>query len=393
MTSDEIKQLTDEYILPTYARFDLCLTQGSGCTATSPEGKHYLDFTSGIGVNSLGWAHPQWAEAVANQAATLQHTSNIYYTLPAAQLAQALCRRTGMDKVFFANSGAEANEGAIKAARKYSLMKYGEGRATILTLQNSFHGRTLATLTATGQDVFHQHFHPFPRGFAYTPADDIPALEAALTPDVCALLLEPVQGEGGVVPLQPEFLAHAQALCRSKDILLIADEVQTGIGRTGSFLASTQLGLQPDIITLAKGLGGGLPLGAVLFAKHCATALGKGDHATTYGANPVCCAGALVVLNTLTDSFLQQVREKSRLLIQGLQQLPGVEQVTGMGLMLGITFREGITAAQVLQAAMDKGMLCLLAKHKLRLLPPLTITPDEITAGLQILQQVLEEIA
>ena len=268
MNSQQIKALDAAYVLPTYARFDLCLIEGSGCRGKDPEGNSYLDFASGIGVNSLGWADPQWAAAVAAQAGKLQHVSNLYYTQPGAQLAETLCQRTGMDKAFFANSGAEANEGAIKAARKYSHDKYGDGRHVIVALENSFHGRTVATLSATGQDAFHQHFHPFLPGFVHVPAEDIAALEAALTAEVCAVMLEPIQGEGGVVPLDSAYLAQVQALCKAKDILLIADEVQTGVGRTGHWFAyqDPELGggVLPDVVTLAKGLGGGIPVGAVV---------------------------------------------------------------------------------------------------------------------------------
>ncbi len=392
MNSQEIIKMENEYILQTYGRFNLCLVSGSGCTAKNPEGKTFLDFTSGIGVNSLGWCDTQWSAAVAKQAATLQHTSNIYYTQPCAELAKALCKKTGMDKVFFSNSGAEANEAAIKAARKYSHDKYGSGRHTILTLENSFHGRTMATLSATGQDVFHHHFHPFVDGFAFLPANDIQGLAATLTKDVCAVMIEVIQGEGGINVLNKGYLAALQGLCKEKDILLIVDEVQTGIGRTGSFLACQQTDLQPDIITLAKGLGGGLPLGAALFAKSCSSVLGKGDHATTYGGNPVCCAGALVVLERLTDSFLAEIAEKGCLLKNQLEKLPGVKAVSGSGLMVGVLFNEPITATQVLQKAMDKGLLCLLAKDKLRLLPPLTITRQELEQGISILKQTLEEL-
>ncbi|MGD9559460.1 MAG: acetylornithine/succinylornithine family transaminase [Oscillospiraceae bacterium] len=393
MNSQEIKALDAQYVLPTYARFDLCLMEGKGCRAKDPEGKSYLDFSSGIGVNSLGWADSAWAAAVAHQAATLQHSSNLYYTLPGTQLAEVLCQRTGMDKVFFCNSGAEANEGAIKAARKYSRDKYGEGRAVIITLENSFHGRTMATLTATGQDQFHQHFHPFLPGFVHVPAGDIPALKAALASDVCAVMLEPIQGEGGVVPLDEGYLKELGALCKSRDVLVIADEVQTGVGRTGAFLASEKTALAPDIVSLAKGLGGGLPLGAVLLAKSCSGALGKGDHATTFGANPVCCAGAQVVVDRLTDDFLAGVAQKGALLKELLATLPGVEAVSGDGLMLGVCFAPPLAAADVLNAAMENGLLCLLAKDRLRLLPPLTITEDELREGVAILKKTLEALA
>lgn len=393
MTSEEIKQLDSEYILQTYGRFDLCLVEGKGCRAKDPEGNSYLDFTSGIGVNSLGWCDDEWVAAIAAQAGKLQHTSNIYYTEPGAKLAEALCTRTGFSRVFFANSGAEANEGAIKAARKYSKQKYGAGRHTVVTLINSFHGRTIATLTATGQEQFHQHFDPFLPGIKNVEGGSVAALQAALDGSVCAVMLEVIQGEGGVLPFSAEYLAAVQSLCAEKDILIIADEVQTGIGRTGSFLASPAAGLAPDIVTLAKGLGGGLPIGALLVNKKCEQALVKGDHATTFGANPVVCAGALVVLDRLTDAFLADVGQKGEKLKAGLEALPGVEGVSGKGLMLGIRFRESIAAPDVLKAAMAEGLLCLLAKDKLRLLPPLTVTEAEIDEGLGILGKVLGKMA
>lgn len=393
MTSAELKTLDEQYTLGTYARFDLCLQSGSGCRATDAEGNTYLDFTSGIGVNSLGFADAGWAKAVAAQAATLQHTSNLFYTEPPARLAKTLCRRTGMAKVFFCNSGAEANEGAIKAARKYSFLKYGEGRSTILTLQNSFHGRTMATVTATGQDGMHQFFHPFVPGFAYLPAGDVVALNEALEAGgVCAVMLEPIQGEGGVVPLPIPYLQEVQALCRAHDVLLVVDEVQSGVGRTGTFLAGEHAGLKPDIVTLAKGLGAGLPIGAVLLAESCCTALTKGDHGSTFGANPVCCAGANEVMARMDDAFLQNVRERGEQLAAGLAVLPQVENITGLGLMLGVRFKGGLAAADVQKAAMKNGLLCLLAKDKLRLLPPLILTKQEADEGLAILKQTLEAL-
>ncbi len=394
MTSEQIKQLDGEYVLQTYGRFDLCLVEGKGCRAKDPEGNEYLDLGSGIGVNSLGWCDDAWATAVAAQAAKLQHTSNLYYTEPGSRLAAALCQRTGLARVFFANSGAEANEGAIKAARKYSKLKYGEGRHTVLTLKNSFHGRTLATLTATGQDAFHKDFDPFLPGIVNVEAGDIGALRAAVDGDdkICAVMLEVVQGEGGVIPFAPDYLAAVQALCKEKDVLLIADEVQTGVGRTGSFLASHLFGLAPDIVTLAKGLGGGLPIGALLLAQNCAHALEKGDHATTFGANPVVCAGALVVMDRLTDDFLAAVARKGALLKAGLESLPGVQAISGAGLMLGIQFAPGVEAPAVVKKAMEKGLLCLTAKDRVRLLPPLVITEEEIEEALTILRSALEEL-
>ena len=310
MDSKKVVRRDEHYVLPTYARNPLVLEQGAGMVAQSPEGQPYLDFTSGIGVNSLGYCDPDWAAAVAKQAAKLQHTSNLYYTGPCAKLAKKLCARTGLDKVFFANSGAEANEGAIKAARKYSFDKYGPGRETVITLVNSFHGRTLATLTATGQEVFHQYFGPFNGGFAYAPADDLAALQAMIDEHTCAVMMELVQGEGGVCALDPDYVHAVRALCREKDLLLIVDEVQTGVGRTGTFLCAEHYGFTPDIVTLAKGLGGGLPIGAVLLSEKAAAGMGPGTHGSTFGGNPVVCAGANVVLDKLDDDFMQNVNDQ-----------------------------------------------------------------------------------
>lgn len=390
MTTDEINSLDNNYIASTYAKTGVCLVSGKGCKAKDADGKEYLDFASGIGVNSLGWADDEWVVAVANQAGTLQHTSNYYTNAPTAQLAQALCNRTGMQKVFLANSGAEANEGAIKAARKYSFDKYGESRHTIISLVNSFHGRTMATLTATGQESFHTSFAPFLPGFVYVPADDIAALENALTDDVCAIIFEVIQGEGGVIQLNSAFLQQMSALCASKDILLIADEVQTGIGRTGTFLACENVCISPDIVTLAKGLAGGLPIGAVLFGQKCANTLGAGQHGSTFGANPVCCAAALVVLNRLTGTFLANIVKKGELFKEKLLKLPGVLSVSGAGLMLGITLAPPLTAKTVAERAIVNGLLCLTAKEKLRFLPPLIITEEEINEGMSIIKQTLE---
>jgi acetylornithine/N-succinyldiaminopimelate aminotransferase len=298
-----------------------------------------------------------------------------------------------MDKVFFANSGAEANEGAIKAARRYSRTRHGTGRHTIVSLVNSFHGRTMATLTATGQTHFHRDFEPCQPGLRYVPAGDAAALRGALDETVCAVMLEPVQGEGGVLPLDAAYLRDVQALCRQNDVLLIADEVQCGVGRSGAFLASGKLGLAPDIVTLAKGLGGGLPIGAVLFAAGCADALGKGDHATTFGANPVCCAGALAVMERLDDAFLAGVETRGRRLRAGLEALPQVAGVTGLGLMLGARLAEGLHAGEVVQRAIGNGLLMLTAGDRLRFLPPLVITGAEIDEGITILKKTLEELA
>ncbi len=378
------------HVLPTYARSPLALVRGQGLTAWDAEGNAYLDFTSGIGVNSLGYCHPAWVQAVTQQAGTLQHTCNLYYNPPYIALAETLCARTGLDKVFFGNSGAEANEGAIKAARKYSVDLYGPARSGIITLQNSFHGRTLATLTATGQEVFHRDFGPFPAGFAYVPAGDMAALTAAADEHTCAVLVELVQGEGGVVALDADYVGALAEFCAQKDILLIVDEVQTGIGRTGTLFAFEQYGILPDIVTSAKGLGGGLPIGAVLMRGKVAEHMGAGSHGSTFGANPVACAGANAVLDTLDEVFLAGVRQKAARLRAGLEALPHVAAVSGLGLMLGLAFdREDITAAAVRAACEREGLLVLTAKSRLRLLPPLVLSDANIDAALAVLHKVL----
>ena len=389
MESEKVIARDNDYVLHTYNRNPIVLAKGHGLHAYGPEGQSYLDFTSGIGVNSLGYCDLEWAEAVSRQAHKLQHTSNLYYTAPCSKLAKRLCRRTGMSKVFFANSGAEANEGAIKAARKYSFDRYGDGRAGVITLVNSFHGRTLATLTATGQEVFHRDFGPFPEQFAYVPAGDLAALREAAGDDTCAVMLELVQGEGGVVPLDPVYVQQVRALCDEKDLCLIVDEVQTGVGRTGTFLACEQYNLQPDIVTLAKGLGGGLPIGAVLVSAKVAAGMGPGTHGSTFGGNPVVCAGANAVLDRLDDNFLAGVRAHAAQLRAGLEKLPHVAEVSGLGLMLGVQFEEGIAAADVLAACRERGLLVLTAKTRLRLLPPLVLTAHDIERALVILDEVL----
>ena len=376
MDSEKVIARDNNYVLHTYNRNPIVLEKGHGVHAYGPEGQNYLDFTSGIGVNSLGYCDLEWAEAVSRQAHKLQHTSNLYYTAPCSKLAKALCRRTGMNKVFFGNSGAEANEGAIKAARKYSHDRYGDGRSTVITLVNSFHGRTLATLTATGQAGFHQYFGPFNEGFAYAPAGDIDTLTKLVDEHTCAIMLELVQGEGGVVALDPLFVQEV-------------DEVQTGVGRTGTFLACEQYNLRPDIVTLAKGLGGGLPIGAVLVNDKIAAGMGPGTHGSTFGGNPVVCAGANVVLDRLDERFLAAVREHGAQLRAGLEKLPHVTEVSGLGLMLGVQFEDGIQASDVLAACRERGLLVLTAKTRLRLLPPLVVTAHDIERALVILDEVL----
>ena len=392
MDSEKVIKRDDHYVLHTYGRNPIVLEKGHGLYAEGPEGQKYLDFTSGIGVNSLGYCDLTWAEAVSEQAHKLQHTSNLYYTAPCGKLAKKLCKRTGMDKVFFGNSGAEANEGAIKMARKYSYDHYGKGRDGIITLVNSFHGRTIATLTATGQENFHQFFGPFNEGFQYFKAGYIHALAELVDRHTCAVMLELVQGEGGVMALDPEYVQAVRALCDEKDLVLIVDEVQTGVGRTGTFLCCEHYGLKPDIVTLAKGLGGGLPIGAVLMNEKVAAGMGPGSHGSTFGGNPVVCAGANVVLDKLDDAFLANVSERAVQLRTGLAKLPRVKSITGIGLMVGIEFLEGIQAADVLAACREKGLLVLTAKTRLRLLPPLTLTAHDVDLALEILGSVLTEM-
>ena len=391
LNTEKVISRDNDYILHTYGRSQVVLAEGEGMTARDADGKSYLDFTSGIGVNSLGYCHPAWVRAVADQAATLQHTSNLYYTAPDGKLAKKLCRRTGLDAVFFGNSGAEANEGAIKCARKYSVDTYGESRNKVITLVNSFHGRTLATLTATGQDVFHHDFGPFPGNFDYVPAGDFAALEKAADKDTCAVMMELVQGEGGVVALDADYVARVAAFCREKDILVIVDEVQTGVGRTGKFLACEHFDLHPDIVTLAKGLGGGLPIGAVLMNKKVADHMKPGSHGSTFGGNPVCCAGALAVLDEMDDDVLANVNERAAQLRAGLAKLPHVREVSGLGLMVGIAIDDGIKAADVRAACEKAGLLVLTAKTRLRLLPPLILTADDVDDALATLRSVLEK--
>lgn len=388
MDPNEIKKLDETYIAPTYGRYDVVLTHGKGATCYDEEGNTYIDFTSGIGVNALGFADTDWGKAVSAQLGKLQHTSNLYYTEPCVQAAKLLCEKSGMKKVFFGNSGAEANEGMIKAARKYSFQKYGGGRSTIVALENSFHGRTMAALSATGQEAYHTFFFPFVEGFVFAKANDLTDTLSKLTEDVCAVLLEPIQGEGGVLPLEKEYVQAVATVCQEKDILLLIDEVQTGIGRTGSFYCYQQFGIQPDLVSSAKGLGGGLPIGAVLFGEKTADVLGAGDHGSTFGGNPAVCAGAVEILNRIDDTFLQEVSKKGIYLKAELEKLPHVTDVAGMGLMLGIEL--DIEVKPLVNTLLEQGLLVLTAKHKMRLLPPLNITQEELDAGLSILKKVLE---
>lgn len=389
--SQTIEQF-NTHIMGSYGRLDVVLEKGKNRTATDENGKEYIDFGSGIGTNSLGYCNDVWVDAVCSQAHKIQHTSNYYYTKVSSDFASKLCDMSGYSKVFFGNSGAEANECAIKIARKYSFDKYGKGRHNIITLCNSFHGRTIATLSATGQDSFHNYFFPFVEGFINVEANNIEDLKAKLDDSICAVMFEFIQGEGGVVPLEKDFVNAIFEECGKRDILTIADEVQTGAGRTGEFLTSTYFGVNPDITTLAKGVAGGIPIGVCMAQKKCDSVLTPGTHGSTFGGNPIACAGGLAVLDTVSkDGFLKDVRAKGDYLKKKLLEIPCVTKVDGIGLMLGICFeKEGMTASDVLKKALDKGLLLLTAKSKIRMLPPLTISYEEIDKGLAILKDILK---
>lgn len=393
MTGNQIKELDSKYLMKTYGRYPVAIESGNGATVKDFDGREYIDFASGIGVCSVGYGNKAWAQAVADQAMQLAHVSNLFYTEPGTMLARELCERTGMKRVFFANSGAESNEGAIKVARKYSFDKYGEGRGDIITLQNSFHGRTITTLAATGQDVFHNHFFPFTEGFRYAPANDFAALEQMVDSHVCAIMMELIQGEGGVLPLDEDYVKKVEALCREKDILLILDEVQTGIGRTGELYAFQAWGVEPDIVSSAKGLGGGLPLGAVLVGERCEDVMGPSSHGSTFGANPICTRAALEVLKILDDGVMSKVCEKGEYIRDKISamNLECVLQIRGRGLMLGIIVPDGDHKKYVAKLV-DAGLLALTAgKNAIRFLPPLTITYEEIDKGLAIFEKVMKE--
>ncbi len=380
----------NEALMHTYGRFSAVICRGKGAKVYDNEDKEYIDFTSGIGVSSLGYGDSELVSAVSEQAKNLMHISNLYYNPTQIEAAKMLTELTGYSKVFFSNSGAEANEGAIKVARKYSFDKYGSGRSTVLTLVNSFHGRTVTTLAATGQDNFHQYFFPFTEGFEYAPANDIDALLNALTPDVCAIMFECVQGEGGVLPLNKAFVKKMAEEAEKRDILLICDEVQTGIGRTGTLLASEQFEIKPDIVSLAKGLGGGLPVGAVLVNEKCENVLSAGTHGSTFGGNPVCCAAVKTVLSRISD-MLPAILNKGDYLREKLSALPKFKELRGMGMMIGVDF-EGVDSKAFVSKCVEKGLLLLTAKASVRLLPPLVITYDEIDRGIEIMETVLNEM-
>ena len=379
----------NKYVMPSYGRYDLVLDSGSGRQAVDENGKKYIDFGSGIGTNSLGYCNENWVRAICDQAHKIQHTSNYYYTKVQADFAKALCETAGYTDMFFGNSGAEANECAIKIARKYSFDKYGKGRSNIITLVNSFHGRTLCTLSATGQDVFHNYFFPFVEGFVNVEANNIEDLRSKLDDTVCAVMFEYIQGEGGVMALKQEFVDEIYRLCAENDVLTIADEVQTGVGRTGKFLAGDNFGKKADLTTLAKGLAGGVPIGVCLSGEKCAKVLTAGTHGSTFGGNPISCAGGLAVLETVNKpGFLDEVARKGAYIREKLLTSPEVASVSGMGLMIGIELKNK-KAGDVVKAALDKGLLLLTAKTKIRLLPPLTITYEEIDKGLEILLGLL----
>ena len=385
-----IKELDKEYVAGTYARFPLTIVKGKGSTVWDDEGKKYIDLSTGIAVNSFGIADGEWMAAVTKQLGSLQHMSNLYYTEPCAELAQMLCQRTGMDKVFFSNSGAEANECAVKAARKYAAEHRRAEYYNIITLKNSFHGRTVTTLAATGQDVFHHDFLPLTEGFLYAEANSIDDIKTLTESNKCAgVMIEVVQGEGGVNPLDKDYVKALAELCAEKDLLLICDEVQTGNGRSGKLYAYMNYGIQPDIVSTAKGLAGGLPLGATLLGAKVSGVFTPGTHGSTFGGNPVCCAGAISILGRIDDELLKGVRERSEFIINELSGAPGVESVTGLGLMLGV--KTSKPAAEVISACMAKGVLVIKAKDKVRLLPALNIPMEQLKQATAVIKEVCAE--
>ena len=380
-----------KYIMHTYGRYDVALKSGKGAVAYDENGKKYIDVSSGIGVNSLGYCNDGWVEAVTKQAGTIQHMSNYFYSEQASNLAEKLCTLTGLSKVCFGNSGAEANECAIKIARKYSFDKYGEGRNGIITLKNSFHGRTVTTLSATGQDVFHNYFFPFTEGFSYVEAGDMNALKNAVNKNTCAVMLELIQGEGGVNILDKDYVQSLVKFCNENDILVIVDEVQTGIGRTGKLFAFENYEILPDLVTVAKGLGGGLPIGLCMCGEKLKDVMSPSTHGTTFGANPVVCAGANYVLDTITaDGFLGEVNKKGAYIEEKVLKFENVKNVRRMGLMIGIELKSG-NAHDIAVKCVENGLLIITAKDLLRMLPPLVITYDEIDEALKILENTLKE--
>ena len=385
-----IKSIDDSFVAQTYGRFPVEIVSGKGSLVYDSEGKEYIDMGSGIGVTAFGIADDEWKNAVVNQLSRVQHMSNLYYTEPCGALAKILCEKSKMKRVFFCNSGAEANECAIKTARKYAAANKGEEYFTIITLENSFHGRTITTLAATGQEKYHTDFKPLTPGFVHTPANDFEALKkCAESNKTAAIMLECVQGEGGVVALDADFIKKTAQYAKENDILLIIDEVQTGNGRTGEMYAYMNFGITPDIVSTAKGLGGGLPIGAVLFGEKTEYTLGKGEHGSTFGGNPVCCAGALNIVSRIDDKLLCDVKKKSEFVFGSLKDANGIESVSGMGLMIGIKTKK--PALDVVKACMEKGVLCLTAKDKVRLLPALNIEMSLLEKAVKILKEVCSE--
>ena len=361
-----------EYIASTYKRFPIAIENGKGSEVYDTEGKRYIDMGSGIGVTAFGIADEKWQQAVIEQIGKVQHMSNLYYTEPCAKLAELLCKKSGMKKVFFGNSGAEANEGAIKAARKYAAEKKGEDTYTIITLENSFHGRTLTTLAATGQEHFHELFKPLTPGFMHVPANDLEAMKKAVENNkIAGIMMEVIQGEGGVKALDADFVQGVAKLCKEQDIVLIIDEVQSGNGRSGYMYAYQSYGIQPDVVSTAKGLAGGLPIGAVLLGEKLKDIFSYGDHGSTFGGNPVSCAAAISIVERIDDKLLEEVRKKSSYLFDTFEKAEGITAVSGMGLMIGLTTKKPVS--EVLNKCMENGVLCLTAKDKLRLLPALNI--------------------
>ncbi|MEG1747358.1 MAG: aspartate aminotransferase family protein [Oscillospiraceae bacterium] len=392
MDFETLKAKDHRYVMQSYGRFDVDIDHGEGATLWSTEGKEYIDFTAGIGVNSVGYGNEKWVSAIVEQAVKLGHCSNLFYSQPYVNLAEKLCHRSGMADVFFSNSGGEANEGIIKLARKYSYDKYGKGRGTIITLQNSFHGRTITTLAATGQDQFHNYFFPFTDGFRYAEAT-IDGIEAVAGHDVCAVMLELVQGESGVYPMEREFVHNLAVLCAERDWLLLIDEVQSGVGRTGTLFAYQQYGVLPDAVSFAKGIAGGLPMGGVMAGEKCRNVFTPGTHATTFGGNPICCAAACAVLDILDEDLLAAVQEKGDYLRRSIEEmkLPCIGKTRGMGLMIGIEVVGERTNKELAAALIENGLLVLTAGPALRLLPPLVISTEELDRGLDIFRETLSQ--
>ena len=384
-----IKELDQKYVANTYARFPIELVSGKGSKLYDSDGKEYIDMGTGIGVSAFGVGDEEWVKAVTEQLTTLQHTSNLYYTGPCAKLAELLCNKTGAKKVFFSNSGAEANECAIKAARKYAAEKKGEDYYKIITLNNSFHGRTITTLAATGQESFHKDFLPLTDGFLYADAGDLETVEKYIKEDkIAAIMFETVQGEGGVVPLSKEFVDGISKLAEENDVLLVVDEVQTGNGRTGALYGYMKYGINPDIVSTAKGIGGGLPLGATMLFEKTENVYTPGSHGSTFGGNPVSCAGAISIIERLDDAFLTEVEKKSQYIIETLSASKGVKSISGLGLMLGIETEKDVN--EVLSFCQQNGVLPIKAKNKLRLLPPLNITFEDLEKAIDIIKKACE---